>query len=291
MVRSLVAISALASVSADVNDKIVQLNNGVDMPKLAFAAQVWSDDICTDATSKSLQAGFRFVWSSALVGLSCQAAQGEVIRASGIDRSELFIAGTVVSNECTDLDGCYELTMSGAEKQFETLGLDTLDMIMLDYPASSGCDAIAGQWKAFEELYANKRVRTIAVSNFSPEQIECITSNASATVPSVNQLHYSVGDAGTMIEDNAKYGIVVQSYSPLNSGALISDADCKSIGENHKKSAAQIALKWILQTTGTVATQSTSLKHLQEDVDIFDFVLTDDELETLNSKVVTHPLV
>jgi len=86
---------------------------------------------------------------------------------------------------------------------------------------------------------------------------------------------------------------VVQSYSPLNSGSLVSDADCKSIGENHSKSAAQIALKWILQTTGTVATQSTKLNHLQEDLDIFDFVLTDDELATLNSKSAqeTHMLV
>merc|ERR1719473_1586563 len=124
--------------------------------------------------------------------------------------------------------------MSGAEEQFETLGFESLDMIMLDYPSrASGCDAISGQWKAFEELYASKRVRTIAVSNFSPEQMECITSNATSTVPAVNQLHYSVGDAGTMIADNAKYGIVVQSYSPLNSGSLISDEDCKSIGEKH----------------------------------------------------------
>lgn len=181
--------------------------------------------------------------------------------------------------------------MRGAEEQFSTLGFDVLDMIMLDYPASSGCAAIAGQWKAFEELYANERVRTIAVSNFSPEQLECVTSNASATVPSVNQLHYSVGDAGTQIEDNAKYGIVVQSYSPLNSGSLISDSDLKFIGENHGKSAAQIAFKWILQTNGTVATQSTSLSHLQEDIDIFDFALTDDELAQLSSKFVQHEAV
>merc|ERR1711953_333350 len=148
----------------------------------------------------------------------------------------------------------------------------------------SGCDAIQGQWKAFEELYANKRVRTIAVSNFSPDQIECITSNSTATVPSVSQLHYSVGDAGTMIEDNAKYGIVVQSYSPLNSGSLIYDEDCKSIGEKYSKTAAQIALKWIIQTNGTVATQSTSLTHLQEDVDLFDFEMIEDELATLSAK-------
>jgi len=291
MVRSLVCLSLVASAAADSNDAVVQLNNGVEMPKLAFAAQVWGSDTCTDATLKALQAGFRFVWSSALIGSSCQAAQGDAIRASGFDRSELFVAGTVDSSGCSDLDSCYEQTMTGSDEQFKTLGFDTLDMIMLDYPAYSGCDAIVGQWKAFEELYASKRVRTIAVSNFSPEQIECITSNASATVPSVNQLHYSVGDAGTMIEDNAKYGIFVQSYSPLNSGSLIYDQDCQTIGKSHGKNAAQIALKWILQTNGTVATESTSLEHLQEDMDLFDFALTDDELTTLNAKFLQGPQV
>merc|ERR1712151_1207564 len=225
-----------------------------------------------------------FVWSSVLIGSECQAAQGEAIRASGIDRSKLFIAGTVNSAGCSSFDDCYSRTMSDSEQQFQVLGFDSLDMLMLDYPAYSGCDAIAGQWKAFEELYSQQRVRTIAVSNFSPDQIECITSNVSATVPSVNQLHYSVGDAGTMIADNAKYGIYVQSYSPLNSGSLIYDEDCKSIGDKYGKSAAQIALKWIVQTNGTIATQSTSLAHLQEDVDLFDFEMTDDELATLSAK-------
>lgn len=278
-------LATIASVAAESNST-VRLNNGIDMPSLAFAAQVWGADTCTDATSKALEAGFRFVWSSVLVGSSCQAAQGDAIRASSVDRSELFIAGTVNSGGCSDLENCYEQTMSGADEQFTTLGFDELDMMMLDYPSYSGCDAIEGQWKAFEELYANKRVRTIAVSNFSPDQIECITSNSSATVPAVNQLHYSVGDAGSMIEDNAKYGIVVQSYSPLNSGSLIYDDDCKTIGAKYGKSAAQIALKWILQTNGTVATQSTSLEHLQEDVDLFDFELSDEDLATLNSKFV-----
>lgn len=266
--------------------KTVRLNNGIDMPKMAFAAQVWDPDTCTEATTKALQAGFRFVWSSALIGSSCQAAQGDAIRTSGFARSELFVAGTVDSSTCSGLDACYTQTMSAAEGQFGTIGFDSLDMLMLDYPAKSGCDAIAGQWKAFEELYAKKRVRTIAVSNFSPGQLECITANASATVPSVNQMHYSVGDAGTTILDNARYGIVVQSYSPLNSGALVTDEDCKVIGEKHGKSAAQVALRWILQTNGTVATQSTSLQHLQQDIDIFDFALTDDELATLSSKLV-----
>lgn len=283
MARSVLAFSTVALAVADLNSKTVRLNNGIEMPKLAFAAEVWPDSTCHDATLHALQAGFRNVWSSVLVGLGCQAAQSKAIQSSNIPRSEIFIAGTVNTAMCSGLQACYEKTMSDAEVQFTTLGVDTLDMIMLDYPAYSGCDSITGQWKAFEELYARERVRTIAVSNFSPDQIACITANASATIPSVNQLHYSVGKPGTMIADNEKYGIIVQSYSPLDNGALIHNKDCEAIGKKHGKTAAQIALKWILQTTGTVATQSTKLAHLLEDLSIFDFTLTAEEMATLSS--------
>jgi len=264
----------------------VQLNNGVDMPVMSFAAQVWSDDVCKSATSDAMTAGFRFIWSSALIGTSCQVAQGEAIAASELDRSELFISGTVNTGSCSGLNDCYAQTLKDGQEQFTILGLDMLDMLMLDYPANS-CNGIAGQWKAFEELYADGHVRTIALSNFDSDQLKCLHQGSGAyIVPSVNQLHFSVGGegSGTMVEDNAKLGIVVQSYSPLDSGRLISDEDCKNIGSAHGKSSAQVAFKWILQRGATVATESTSLKHLQEDLAIFDFMLTDDEMEQLNSK-------
>merc|ERR1711998_105636 len=112
------------------------------------------------------------------------------IAASGL-RSEIFVAGTANTQGCSDEAACYEATHTGAEGQFGLLNVTMLDMLMLDYPASEDCSAIKGQWRAFEEIYAAKRVRVIAVSNFSPEQLQCITSNASATVPAVNQMQYS----------------------------------------------------------------------------------------------------
>jgi len=278
-----VSVSLLGFIGAQQEELNVRLNNGIEMPKAAFAAQIWDAATCTNATSYALQAGFRFIWSSVLVGSSCQSAQGEVIQASGIARSELFVSGTVDTSGCSSLDSCYQSTLANANAQFEVLGLEQLDMLMLDYPAYSGCDAITGQWKAFEEIYAAGRARSIAVSNFSPEQMDCIVSNASATVPSVNMLYYSVGSAGTKIEDNAKYGVVLQAYSPLGGGRLVHDELCANIGKNYNKSGVQIALKWILQTNGTFATQSTNLGHLVDDMDIFDFTMTDDEVDQLSA--------
>merc|ERR1712187_551403 len=159
-----------------------------------------------------------------------------------------------------------------------------LDMLMLDYPSKgAGCDGVLGQWRAFEEAYAAKKVRTIAVSNFSPEQLKCITANSSATVPSVNQMPYSVGHgADTVIADDGALGVFVQAYSPL-SGVDSSDPLLTKIGAAHKKSWAQVALRWIAQRNATINTQSTKLSHLQEDVDIFDFTLSEAEMSQLNA--------
>merc|ERR1712012_918757 len=105
-------------------------------------------------------------------------------------------------------------------------------MLMLDYPPRSGsCSDIMGQWKAFEEFYTAKRVRTIAVSNFSPAQLRCILADTSATPPAVNQMLYSVGHgASPVIEDNEGLGINVQAYTPLGSGSLSSNTLCRRVG-------------------------------------------------------------
>jgi len=278
MLRSVALLSII--VGAYATSESVTLSNGVVMPTLAFGANVWDAALCKQATSDALDAGFRFIWSSALIGQECQAAQGAAIGASSLPRSALFIAGTVNSGDCSDEASCYTETKSAAEAQFTTLNVTTLDMLMLDYPASGGCDGITGQWKAFSELYTAGKVRTIAVSNFEGDQLVCVTKDPKGVKPTVNQLSYSVGMS--LDPDNAKYGIVEQAYSPLGNGAL-SDPVVQGIGKVHNKSAAQVALRWILQHNATINTQSTNPVHLKEDADIFDFSLTDAEMAKLDA--------
>mmetsp|Transcript_112138 Transcript_112138/g.348041 ORF Transcript_112138/g.348041 Transcript_112138/m.348041 type:complete len:310 (-) Transcript_112138:15-944(-) len=263
----------------------VRLNNGVEMPIMAFGANIWDAETCRKTTADALSVGFRNIWSSELVGAACQRAQAEAIKASGLPRSELFVAGTVNTKPCRGREGCYEATKRQSEAQFEVLGEAALDMLMLDYPpTSAGCEPILGQWQAFEELYAAGRVRTIAVSNFSPKQLECITAAPGATVPAANQLPFMVGHGSdTIVEDNAKYGVNVQAYTPLANGKLARSTLCKAIGRRHKKTAAQVALRWLVQRNATVCVQSTARSHLQEDVEIFDFELTEEDMEQLDA--------
>merc|ERR1712150_87633 len=182
-------------------------------------------------------------------------------------------------------DDCYQQTKQGVAKQFEFLPKAPLDMLMLDYPsAAAGCDGVLGQWAAFEEAYKAKTVRTIAVSNFNVEQLKCITSNSALTVPSVNQMPYSIGHGqDTVVADDGAFGIHVQAYSPLGSGGVLSNPSVTKIAQAHSKSAAQVALRWIVQRNVSIATQSTNADHLKEDAAIFDFSLTDGEMAELNS--------
>jgi len=272
----------------------VQLNNGIEMPVIAFAAETWDSKTCENATGLALQAGFRFIWSSALVGNACQMAQQSAMAKSGIPRSELFVAGTVADPTCKGATACYEQTSRGAEAQFALLQEDVLDMLMLDYPAKANCDSIRGQWRAFEELYAAKRVRSIAVSNFSPDQLLCILQDRRSTVPVANQMPYSVGHGqDPVVADAGKYGVVVQAYSPLGGafGPLARDPLCSSIGKHHGKSSAQVALRWILQHNVTIATQSTKLEHLQSDLALFDFQLSHEEMHQLDAYTPAAALV
>merc|ERR1712187_631711 len=116
------------------------------------------------------------------------------------------------------------------------------------------------------------------------DQLKCITSNSSLTVPRMNQMTYSVGHGSdSVVADDAKLGIHVQAYSPLGSGGVLSDPVVTKIAASHKKSAAQVALRWIIQRNVSIATQSTNADHLKEDTGIFDFALSDDEMTQLSA--------
>jgi diketogulonate reductase-like aldo/keto reductase len=160
---------------------------------------------------------------------------------------------------------------------------------MLDYPGPDD-ESVRGQWKALEEMRDQKLTRTIAVSNFSPAQLDVCATNG-GTVPTVNQLPYGVGfssyyggKAASIVEANHKRGVVIQAWSPLRR-ALKGKAGeaCASIGKKYGKSAAQVGLRWIVDTGGTFTTQTQSASHFKEDLDIFDFQLTKDEVAILAS--------
>jgi diketogulonate reductase-like aldo/keto reductase len=118
-----------AATTATAAPPSVTLSNGVAMPILAFGANVWTADTCRNATLSALAAGFRFVWSSEIVGADCQKAQGEAIRSGAVKREEVFLAGTADTATCSSYGDCYDSTRAAVQKQFDVLGEPMLDML------------------------------------------------------------------------------------------------------------------------------------------------------------------
>jgi len=242
-------------------------------PLASFGLQIYNDDTAYKLTLTALEVGYRNFFASVLAGN--QKGFARAIKDSGIPRDELYICGTVLSNRANGEDSAYKKTAQGCLENMEALSagkIDNLDMIMLDYPGPND-ESVRGQWKAFEEMKANKLVDDLAVSNFSPVQLDAILVNPDATKPTVNQLPFSVAyHPRDILEYNAKRGVHVQSWSPLSKvlGKGMYGTELAYIGKNYKKSAAQVALRWIVQSGASFCTQSRSKIHFEEDLDVFD---------------------
>jgi diketogulonate reductase-like aldo/keto reductase len=259
----------------------IRLNNGLAFPAVSFGLQVYDNPTASKLTTVALKAGIRNFFASVLA--QNQKGFGQAIAATDVPRQDIFICGSANTASCSGFDDCYAQTKAACVQNLQSMKLAYLDMIMLDYPGSD-CPSIQGQWKAFEEMYHNHTTKSIAVSNFSPQQLKCLPSNS--TTPALNQLPYSIGHGSdTSVADNKALGdIVVQAYSPLGSGSILLDPDCVRIGKEHNKSSAQVALRWIIQRNATFTTSASSSEHFQQDLDIFDFELTAEDMKTLNAK-------
>lgn len=142
------------------------------------------------------------------------------------------------------------------------------------------------QWASFEAMYAQKKARAIGVSNYCQSCFECIAKTATI-VPAVNQVQYHVGEGDDPIGLKSycdSKSIVMEAYSAMAQGSkeLISGELTTSIGKNHNKSGAQVALKWIIQKNIPLVTKATNPKYIAQDIDLFDFMLTDDEMKQLS---------
>ena len=280
---------SIASSSTTISP-VATLSDGTPFPLCSFGLQIYDDATAYKLTRTAIEVGYRNFFASVLAGN--QRGFAKAVKDSGIDRSELFICGSVVSNRAAGFDAAYQATTRGWKQnlvEFAEGDLTYLDQIMLDYPGPDTA-SIQGQWKAFEEMHEKGLTRTLSVSNFSPSQLDAILK-AATVKPVVNQLPFSVAyhpNDATILEENKKRGILVQAWGPLGKslGGRFSPAiksKCAAIGQVHGKSYAQVALRWILQKGACFTTQTKVKEHFREDLDLFDFELSPGEMKELDS--------
>jgi diketogulonate reductase-like aldo/keto reductase len=269
------------------------LSDGSVFPLASFGLQIYDDATAYRLTTTALKVGFRNFFASVLAGN--QRGFAQAIRDSGIARSDLYICGSVVSNRAQGFASAYKATEKGWQANMQAFGaggIDYIDQIMLDYPGPD-CESIRGQWAALDSMYEQKLTKSLSVSNFSPQQLDCILLDPKTRVkPVVNQLPFSVAyhpdGANSIVQENIKRGVLVQAWAPLGYSvggrfnARIKE-ECANIGKPYDKSWAQVALRWIVQHGAAFTVQSKNMEHFAQDLNIYDFALTDQEMQTLDA--------
>lgn len=254
---------------------VVTLNNGVDIPALGFG--VWQmEDLkeCEDAVIKAIQTGYRMIDTAAIY--QNETAVGTAVKNSGVDRDELFITSKVWVQ-----DHGYEKAKSAFQRTLNRLQMDYLDMYLIHWPYGD----FLGTWKALEELYKEGKIKAIGVCNFTVEKLEELKAN-STVLPVINQieLHPVFQQKELQVYDREN-DIITQPWSPLGNGNanLLSNEALKDIAGKYGKTVAQVILRWHLQEGFVVIPKSVTPSRIEENFNVFDFELTEGEMNVVRS--------
>jgi 2,5-diketo-D-gluconate reductase A len=254
---------------------VITLNNGVDIPALGFG--VWQmEDLqeCENAVLKAIETGYRMIDTAAIY--QNETAVGKAVKNSGLNRNELFITSKLWVQ-----DAGYEKAKAAFQRTLDRLQLDYLDMYLIHWPYGD----FLGAWKALEELYQEGKIKAIGVCNFTIEKIEELKSNASV-FPVINQIElHPVFQQKELQVYNRENNMVTQPWSPLGNGnaGLLENEKLKVIAEAHQKTVAQVILRWHLQEGFCVIPKSVTPSRIEENFDVFDFKLSENEMDIVRS--------
>lgn len=255
---------------------LIDLNDGNRIPQLGLGTWPLDDEEAAAAVAQAVEAGYRHIDTAVKYGN--ERGVGNGIRASGVDRSELFIT--------TKLDGEFQghdRAVAGLEGSLARLGLDYVDLLLIHWPLP-GRDQYISTWQTFERLQAEGKVRSIGVSNFKPAHLERLMAETDV-VPAVNQIQLSPAiTRSAEREFHDRHGIITESYSPLGgSGAGLLGAPILSqLAEKHGKTPGQLVLRWHIQNGLVTIPKTASPERMAENLDVFDFSLDPPDLAELS---------
>lgn len=251
----------------------VTLNNGIKMPRIGYGVFRMKDpEECEEAVVQAIQSGYRLIDTAA--AYENEEAVGRAIRRCGVPREELFI-----TTKLWITDTSYEEAKRGFARSMERLGLDYVDLYLIHQPYND----YYGAWRALEELYAEGKAHSIGVDNFTQDKLaDFLFWNK--VKPAVNLVECN---AFFQREDDRLYmeskNIQMQAWSPLaaGQGRLFENKTLCAIANTHNKSVAQVILRWLMQRNIVPLVKSANPQRMKENLDIFDFVLTDAEMQQI----------
>jgi diketogulonate reductase-like aldo/keto reductase len=260
----------------------VTLNNGVEMPILGFGVFQIPAEETEQAVTEALAAGYRLLDTAA--SYQNEEAVGRAIKNSGIPRADLFVTTKLYVQDAP----AQENTKRAFETSLDKLGLDYVDLYLMHQPYGD----VYGQWRAMEDLHRAGRSKAIGVSNFYPDRLLDLVINNEVT-PAVNQIEtHPFFQRADYQELMREHGVQIQSWGGFAEGKndLFSNPVLSGISEKHGKSVAQVVLRWLTQRGVVAIPKSVRADRMAENLDIFDFELTDDQMAAIATLDTGHSL-
>lgn len=266
---------------------ILKLNNDVEMPALGLGVYQSAPEDTLTAVKTALDCGYRLIDTAAAYMNERQV--GEALRASGIERSEVFVTTKLWMS-----DYGYEEALHAFDRSLRQLGLDYLDLYLLHWPVPKQFGRTAESWKAAEKLLREGRVRAIGICNANPGHLEKLIARTDV-VPAVNQveLHPFFTQPEVRAADG-RLGIVTQAWSPIGGvkrywGDKVASDDplnhpvIKGLAQKYGKTPAQIVLRWHIELGNSVIPKSVRPARIRENAEIFDVTLQPDEVNAITA--------
>jgi diketogulonate reductase-like aldo/keto reductase len=247
----------------------VKLNNGVEIPVLGFGTFQITDPVeAEQSVIAAIKAGYRHIDTAQ--SYMNEEAVGRGIANSGVPREELFVTTKVWVENVS-----YEGVKASFERSLKRLGLDYVDMLLIHQPYSD----VYGAWRAMEELQEEGKIRAIGVSNFAVDRaVDLATFNK--VVPQMDQIEINpFHQQVKAIEALKAEGIMPEAWAPFAEGKndIFNNAVLVAIGKKYNKSVAQVITRWLVEQDIVVLVKSTKPERMAENLDVFDFALTDDD--------------
>ena len=262
-----------------------KLNDGRIIPMIGFGTwQIEDGEPAYNAVSEALKAGYRHIDTAQAYGN--EASVGDAIKDSDVVREDIFLTTKVWNTVLT-----YDETLKSIEESMEKLKVSYLDLVLIHWPNPKAVRDNDGWklrnnevWRALETLQKEGKIRSIGVSNFMNHHLEALLEIAKV-IPAVNQIKLAPGLTQADVVDYCKEkGILVQAYSPLGHGTAFNHEVIKKVAENYLgKSAAQVALRWSLDKGFLPLPKSVTPKHIQSNLNIFDFKLSERDIKALDN--------
>lgn len=258
------------------------LNNGVKIPKLALGTWMIEDSDVGKAVESAIKIGYRHIDTAQ--AYQNEAGVGEGIKASGIKREDLFVT-TKLAAEVKD----YEGAKKAIDESLEKLGLEYIDLMIIhspqpwqDFRGDNYDEGNLAAWKALEEAYEAGKLKAIGLSNFLQKDIENILEGGSVK-PAVNQILAHIGKTPTELINFAKANdMLTMAYSPIGHGVLLEHEEVVAMAKKYEVSVPQLAIRYTLQLGLIPLPKTSNPKHMESNAAL-DFVISDEDMETLKS--------